>query len=419
MNDRSRDTSMERLLREAMSAEIREESAQCLDAETLAAWSDGSLPASDRSAAEGHAAGCARCQAMLATMVRTQPAAAVAQKKSGSPIRKWLMMLGPAVAAATAVALWVSVDRSGPMQVALQKNETPAAATEPLPQASPRAEVAAPREEAERKLDDERAARVPRSDESKLRTVEADKRGQYRANGARDAVAALKPAAPPPPAPVTPNESQTVAVGTPPVAVAPGSRAAEGPPPSPPTALTGALQQAAQSQAANSQNAQAPNQQNVQTRADAPAPDQRAFADQVILIPRAAAGAAGRGQVADSRNRVGLDRNESAPFELVSPDASVRWRILSGRIVQRSTDTGATWATQFTAADDVRLTAGVSPSATVCWIVGRSGIVLRSTDGRSWQRVPFPEAVDLTKVTATDARTATVIAADGRTFQVK
>jgi hypothetical protein len=63
-----------------------------------------------------------------------------------------------------------------------------------------------------------------------------------------------------------------------------------------------------------------------------------------------------------------------------------------------------------------QISAGSAPSGDVCWLVGRAGTVLLSTDHQSWQRVNIPEAVDLSRVTATDARTATVIAADGRTF---
>ena len=57
-----------------------------------------------------------------------------------------------------------------------------------------------------------------------------------------------------------------------------------------------------------------------------------------------------------------------------------------------------------------------APSADVCWMVGRGGIVLRSTDHETWQRVNIPQALDLSAISATDARTATVTAADGRTF---
>jgi hypothetical protein len=62
------------------------------------------------------------------------------------------------------------------------------------------------------------------------------------------------------------------------------------------------------------------------------------------------------------------------------------------------------------------ITTGSAPSADVCWMAGRNGIVLRSTDHQIWQRVTFPENVDLSTINATDARTATVVTVDGRTF---
>ena len=62
------------------------------------------------------------------------------------------------------------------------------------------------------------------------------------------------------------------------------------------------------------------------------------------------------------------------------------------------------------------LTAGSSPSPGVCWVVGRGGVVRRSTNGQTWQRIAFPEMTDLSGVRASDARSATVSTADGRTF---
>ena len=63
-----------------------------------------------------------------------------------------------------------------------------------------------------------------------------------------------------------------------------------------------------------------------------------------------------------------------------------------------------------------QITAAAAPSADVCWMVGRAGTVLRSTDHQTWQRMSVPQSGDLSRITATDARTATVTAADGRTF---
>jgi photosystem II stability/assembly factor-like uncharacterized protein len=93
-----------------------------------------------------------------------------------------------------------------------------------------------------------------------------------------------------------------------------------------------------------------------------------------------------------------------------------RWRILPGGDVERSTDGGSTWLHQQTGAMTA-LTAGASPSPSVCWLVGLRGIVLLSADGSTWRRVAFSDAIDLVAVRATDDKTATVTAADGRSFE--
>ena len=62
------------------------------------------------------------------------------------------------------------------------------------------------------------------------------------------------------------------------------------------------------------------------------------------------------------------------------------------------------------------LTAGTSPASNVCWIVGRLGVVMLTTDGRTWRGIAFPAITDLSSVTATDARNATVMTADGHAF---
>ena len=109
-------------------------------------------------------------------------------------------------------------------------------------------------------------------------------------------------------------------------------------------------------------------------------------------------------------------RRVAAVLEIRTPDPAVRWRVVDGRLVQRSLDAGATWVDQYRADEGVTLTAGVAPSTTACWLVGRAGAIVRTIDGRAWQRVRFPEPLDFTAVVAGDARTATVTAADGRQF---
>src|SRR5438093_12781956 len=69
-----RDRSIDRLLRRRLEpgADLPATDG-CVDAETLAAWMDGSLSAAALDRAEHHAAGCARCQAMVAALARTAP----------------------------------------------------------------------------------------------------------------------------------------------------------------------------------------------------------------------------------------------------------------------------------------------------------------------------------------------------------
>ena len=64
-------------------------------------------------------------------------------------------------------------------------------------------------------------------------------------------------------------------------------------------------------------------------------------------------------------------------------------------------------------------TARSSPSPNVIWLVGLGGAVHLATDGVTFTRLPFPEAIDLTAVTASDDRRATVTARDGRTFRTE
>jgi hypothetical protein len=50
-------------------------------------------------------------------------------------------------------------------------------------------------------------------------------------------------------------------------------------------------------------------------------------------------------------------------------------------------------------------------------MAGREGIVVVTTDGTRFIRTAVPTPSDLVAVTATDARTAIVTAADGRRFR--
>lgn len=99
---------------------------QHLDAERLAAFADGSLTRAERAAVEAHAADCGRCLGMLAAMVRTDPPA---QPSRWRPVvlLRWAV---PVAVAATALALWVNVDRTP------REEAAPQAKIEAVPQES-------------------------------------------------------------------------------------------------------------------------------------------------------------------------------------------------------------------------------------------------------------------------------------------
>jgi hypothetical protein len=98
-----KDQSLDRLLGRAsrVRPDARPDGA-CLDAETLAGWVDGSLPAAQRSSLEAHAADCERCLAVLAAIATTEPPPSRSHRPSWLSVR-WLVPL----ATAALISVWV------------------------------------------------------------------------------------------------------------------------------------------------------------------------------------------------------------------------------------------------------------------------------------------------------------------------
>jgi len=332
-----RDRRVERLLRQWLKTPRRTAPAACLDAETIAAWVDGGLSGDALAMARSHAGDCARCQALLGALARTESSVA---QPAPAP-RRWLWWALPLTAGATAVALWVAVpaDRGAPATPPPAAQEQAADVGTPAPASldTPPPAAARPREKEERVTDAQKAP----PDRDLARTDGSRKDARLET----DRLAAAQEAA----GRITPVSRDRAA-----------AQSREAPAAPPETAL----------EAGNRANARS-------------------------AAPLAAT-------------------TSTAAIVVVSPDPSVRWRLL-GPLVEHSTNGGSTWAAVLSGAP-AELTAGSAPSTTICWVVGRGGGVLRSTDGRSFSRVPFPEMIDLSAVRATDARTASVTAADGRVF---
>jgi hypothetical protein len=103
-----RDSAIDEMLRTTLRAEAARAtvSDECLDAETIAAWSDGALPAASAARIETHLSQCSHCQALVAVLVRATPSTPA----SRSIWQRWqLRWVVPIAAAASALALWIAV----------------------------------------------------------------------------------------------------------------------------------------------------------------------------------------------------------------------------------------------------------------------------------------------------------------------
>lgn len=366
------DQSFERLLRKARPAEPAPSGiGPCLDAETLAAWVDGGLRSNALRQAELHVSMCARCQAMVSATMTSAPlvAASETERRAFSWSLRWLV---PAAAGVAAVGLWfmvpspsqptpapasqvVELDRREIAQAPVEQPAVPSAASAP----SPARDLVAPEQQAAKLAD----AASPKNEERSQAASPDAAPETFRTQRADE---------------FAPVRSRQEADSKDLVKAAPADAAAKAQPAPPPAPAAPAAAGAVSGSTATA-----------------------------AAAPRAALSAIAANRTAGFQ----------ALIEILSPNASMRWRIAPGGSIEHSTDAGASWTPQSSGVS-LDLLAGSSPSADVCWLVGRGGTVLRTTDGgRQWQRVTVVGGVDLQAVTATDASTAEVTATDGRRFR--
>ena len=426
--DPERDRSTDALLRAALPGLPAGDGVACLSAETLAAWSEGSLPSSQAALVDAHLSVCSRCQQMLAAFVRTEPVVAAAVPFWQRWPRRWLV---PVSAATVAVLIFAVVARDGAPPAApteLAKAEAPiepsalphrqSAVPEPVPSTPPPSST----------LADQMAS---------VRPAPAVGAGQHEtAKPARE----LRSRAEEAPA------GRSVQGG---IVSLPGVVGGLSAPPPPPARLE---QEAAQQRADAGQKAGA--EPNLAKRDEAANRPADAYANNqalIVLTPSAEADAAAAGAqraaavsgvsatstvIAEivsaprpALSRTGAGRGggvrgpasareaaeDAAAASRLPATIPARWRLLSDGRVERSTNAGATWRP--VAIDTpVPLTGGSSPSDLVCWLIGPNGVVLLSTDGARFTRLPFPEPATLVSITAVNDRAATVLTSDGRTF---
>ena len=206
------------ILEQALKHELRAASAApggCLDAETLAAWTDDGLDAIAMSAAESHIATCARCQAMAAAFGRATPVVPAAPEARSFPLWKW--WLAPIAAGVTAVTLWMVIPEqqrlAGDLPQAKDSREPSLMTTAP-DQIAPAAPTAPPARVDDQFADRDRAA--GRRENRAQPPIVAERKTEEAAAlqeritvadaatgaalGAAARAEAVAPAAPPPPA---------------------------------------------------------------------------------------------------------------------------------------------------------------------------------------------------------------------------
>jgi Putative zinc-finger len=343
------------LLRQALRPDGATTGADCIDAETAAAWADGRLSRNERGALEAHAAGCGRCQGLLAALVRTAPESKPPMW-SLRPIR-WAIPLAIA-GAATAVFVTTVPPRTG--RAPAPPPPAPAAphvAAEAKPEPQPSLQADA-RNGPARSLSPDRANDALSRQRAKKAT-DIDTFNEMRQDEKQKAQAQKAQAAASEPSALA--DTVTVPLGG---TTAP---AAAAPPPQP------------------------------------PAERRDAAARSVIGAPQSLL------KSATAVNAVAIQ----------SPDPAISWRFVQRETstdVEHTADGGASWQRQQTPGGLV--TAGGSPGASICWLVGRSGLVMLTRDGgATWSRTTPPDVVDLVGIAPIDGLSATVTAADGRLFR--
>jgi hypothetical protein len=401
------DHEIDRLLRTTLGGPIGESSASCLDAEKLAAWSDGALSLRESEEVELHLADCARCQTMMAVFARTVPVVPTA-----IPFwRRWqVRWLVPLAVASFAVVLWIATPAREPATAPAQTMAKADVAVAVPSQSKP-----APPASTQWNLEGGAITDVSKANAEPTQSHVVSPQKTVEAHPAETRLQ-------PPPSP-------PAAAGAASVSPPPAARALPAPMPQMP-ALPAAPRPTLPGSDAQGSVVTGATVGQGQTAQDRVAPLFRSAVAEIEIIsanqsvnPPAAAGAAGGGGGGGGGGGRGGGRGgggrgaASAVVAGLGPGFATptRWHILGGTRVERSRDAGTSW--EAIAIDPaVVLTGGVAPSAVTCWLIGRGGVVLLSIDGLHFDHVTFPETTDLASISAIDARQATVTTADGRAY---
>jgi hypothetical protein len=432
----------------------------CSDAETLAAFHEGSLDPLQMAFLKTHVSECARCQEILANLQATdgitvaethiapQEGSAAQSGILALPVRKPTLWrwVAPVGALAAALLVWVavqdtiSVQHTSPSAKISTRQDQTAKNVQPSTSASPPAPAldSTPRSEARESeplealnaSPESRIPGVPKPSTKPPSGSPLKQKDSASATKKSPAVAEFGQLAKDSPgrlAPAVPGDSKSLDPGA-------MSQVVEVAPKTEETRNEMARSEAAKIDAeikvANDKRDATASRSLQPAPAPVPPPSSGMAGAAPVATPRQTetvqvdtGAAAVSGGVTQRQEMEGMSRfDQKAQMRLASglgevtvsaPDGRTSWRIGPAGVIEFSSDAGKTWIVQPSGiiAD---LLAGSAPSAKVCWIVGRNGTILRTSDGgKHWRKINPPVPVDLRSVFAVDAQQATVSPANG------
>jgi hypothetical protein len=421
----------------------------CVDAETLAAYHEGSLDPLQIAFVKTHVSDCARCQEILASLQVTdeipfsatevaQPETVAASSnirllpaaRKSMPLWRWV---APAGALAAALLVWVAVHDNGPLQlsppaprVAARQDQAASTVPESAPTLPP-----SPIDATQMKksvVPDALQATNP-APSPKITNLPLSSRSLAKQ---KDSAPAREKSS------ATAEEANQFADALPPTAGArtfsPGavSQTVTIEPAKPETTRNELAQSKLEGKEENGKRDAlflAPTPKPAPPTASARAAGAPAVVpsqSQTVEVTSEAARASGAGVSGgivqqqqmegrsrfDDKTQLRLARSVGA-ITVSAPDGNVSWRIGQAGVIEFSPDAGKTWVVQPSGVI-TDLLAGSAPSAKVCWLVGSAGTILRTTDGgKHWFKINPPSQEDLRSVFAVDASQATVSLAGG------
>ncbi len=397
MASEDKDKAATGMLRES----LRDSGDPCPEPEILAAYFERSLSRDETARYELHFSQCARCREQLSAMNRAGELVALSDEKPQQAAR-WLWLwdwrwLAPAAAVLVLAAVWIA-RRPAPNRVAEQPTQAPLVAmSQPsalpanapvleAPPATPKIASRVGEEDDSKKMRHEVTAKSPVLADKEKFTANLPEASRNEVQKEMQSDSLAKDAS------ERKRDSNGVAAGVMAQAAAPPVGTPVSQPHAP--ALIAPAARQSNSGATSASSAAA---------ADATPPKQMAASEFSITTQM------------NQKAALKTANARAAPVLIHAPDPQVLWRISGGTFVERSIDGGATWKTAVVIVDG-NFNGGAAPTTQVCWLVGHVGLIYMTTDADHWNTIPPPTGMDLIGITAKDALSATVTAADGRKF---